>query len=169
MLYKFQYFEAVARKDKGLVVKEVLDRLKNEGYRFVQKVNGLWYPAPEAKARAKVIQALREFAFELRKEMDVSTAATTAYSDSDYPDPSNSNTMPSNDGASVVTMDSMETSLDTPTDHSSSTYDSWGSFAPESANWDFEPIPVTQLSSSPSLVVDESLLEDLMQAFGFDD
>ncbi|CAB9519130.1 hypothetical protein SEMRO_991_G228690.1 [Seminavis robusta] len=63
------------RKDKGVVVNTVYEHLTKEGFRFVLRVNGLWVEAPFCKARAKIIQALREGSFDLRNNVPFSTSA----------------------------------------------------------------------------------------------
>jgi hypothetical protein len=71
-MYHTAFFRAQAttrRNNRGVVVNAVMDHLTREGFRFVEKVEGHWVQAPYAKARLKIIQALREGAFELRKEV----------------------------------------------------------------------------------------------------
>lgn len=135
MLYKFQYFFAKLRKEKGVVVKDLMDHLERDGFRFVHKVGGLWHPAPPAKARAKVIQALREFAFDLRKDMAAPASPNSPVAlCTEYSTPG--------DGVSVVSMDSTEDSLDIPSAHSSSSYDSLDFPEPTSPE-DLDPLPLS--------------------------
>lgn len=55
------------RKAKATVVKKVLEHLKANGHRFVEKkADMLWYETAVYKARSKVVQALREGALEWR-------------------------------------------------------------------------------------------------------
>jgi hypothetical protein len=77
-MYHMSFFCAQAngrRNDKGAVVNAVMDHLNGKGFRFVEKVKGHWVQAPYQKARLKIIQALREGAFELRKEAIASCSA----------------------------------------------------------------------------------------------
>ena len=80
-MYKVDYLHTPAsRKAKDAVVQQVLWHLQTDGYRFVQKVDNLWLEAPTSKARAKVVQALREGAPELRKEIEASSTVKTVRS-----------------------------------------------------------------------------------------
>jgi hypothetical protein len=74
-LYKPSYIAAMGastaeeRGEKKIIVWQVMNRLKYDGLRFVQKVDGLWFEAPTKAGRAKTVQALREGAPELRPAM----------------------------------------------------------------------------------------------------
>jgi hypothetical protein len=87
--YKPSYIAAMAGAPEGrrLIVKQVLNHLKDSGFRFVQKVDGLWFEAPAKKSREKAVQALREGAPELRTPTRTPSPLPPPFNEEDAPSP----------------------------------------------------------------------------------
>jgi len=71
MVASYKHFYVIAQPaEKRKIIQRVESELEASGFRFVEKTEeGVWVEASRAKARRKLVQALREKAPELRKRM----------------------------------------------------------------------------------------------------
>lgn len=94
--YQGDYLKTRKRDEKAALIKLVQARLDDEGYRFVVKnSNGLWVEAPYRQSRAKVAQALREQAPQVRmlkniQKLLMESEAEDSNQEHDYSDSSSS-------------------------------------------------------------------------------
>ena len=56
-----RYSDAPQRKDKSLVINDVMKHMMSTGARFLKKENGIWVQLTEKKTREKIAHAVRDF------------------------------------------------------------------------------------------------------------
>ena len=56
-----RYSDAPQRKDKSLVINDVMKHMMSIGARFLKKENGIWVQLTEKKTREKIAHAVRDF------------------------------------------------------------------------------------------------------------